>query len=172
LIQRKGNKKAASHAVDKDLKRLFVSAFQSELFNRVVAARMPDIDKMLTGDMAMKHENGACFRVEDAAVEQSRCERFEISPTGPLLGKHMSEATGPAGVVEKEALSETELTPSLLGKIDQYRLRGGRRALRFQPRDVQISSGVDPLGEFLELRFELDSGCYATTLLREISKNF
>jgi tRNA pseudouridine13 synthase len=171
LIHRKGNKKAASHAIDKNLKRLFVSAFQSEIFNRVVVARMPDIDRLLTGDMAYKHENGACFRVEDAQAEQGRCDRFEISPTGPLLGKHLTEATGPAGVIEKEALAETEFSPSLLDKIDQYRLRGGRRPLRFQPRDVQISSGVDPVGEFLELRFELDSGCYATTLLQEITKN-
>ncbi len=171
LLQRKGNKKAASHAVDKNLKRLFVSAFQSEIFNRVVVARMPDVDRLLTGDMAYKHENGACFRVEDAQAEQGRCDRFEISPTGPLLGKHMTEATGPAGEIEKKALAETEMTASLLEKIDQYRLRGGRRPLRFQPHQVQVSSGVDPLGEFLELRFELDSGCYATTLLQEIMKS-
>ncbi|OPZ96804.1 MAG: tRNA pseudouridine synthase D [Planctomycetes bacterium ADurb.Bin412] len=63
------------------------------------------------------------------------------------------------------------MTASLLEKIDQYRLRGGRRPLRFQPHQVQVSSGVDPLGEFLELRFELDSGCYATTLLQEIMKS-
>jgi len=42
--------------------------------------------------------------------------------------------------------------------------------LRFQPRDVSICGGSDTRGDFLELAFELDSGCYATTLLREITK--
>ena len=42
--------------------------------------------------------------------------------------------------------------------------------MRFQPRNVKVADGSDELGEYLELRFELDSGCYATSLLREITK--
>ncbi len=49
--------------------------------------------------------------------------------------------------------------------------RGGRRPLRFQPRGAAVTTGTDDLGPYLELRFELDSGCYATTLIAEITKN-
>jgi len=48
--------------------------------------------------------------------------------------------------------------------------KGSRRALRFRPRDTQISVSSDKHGFYVELRFELDSGCYATGLLREITK--
>ncbi len=170
LIKSGGNKKKAYNVVDKHLKRFFVSAYQSDIFNRVLAARMPNIDKILVGDMAYKHENGACFRVEDAVIEQPRCDRFEISPTGPLFGFRMTELTGPAGEIENPVLVQTQLQERDFRQMGQHNSRGGRRPLRFQPRNCSVAAGSDDLGEYLELKFELDSGCYATTLLREITK--
>ena len=51
------------------------------------------------------------------------------------------------------------------------RVKGARRPLRFQPHHVNVSAGEDDLGIFVELRFQLESGCYATTVLREICKS-
>jgi tRNA(Glu) U13 pseudouridine synthase TruD len=56
-----------------------------------------------------------------------------------------------------------------LEQLGNY-VRGSRRPLRFQPRNWAVLSGTDDLGQYLELKFELVSGSYATTLLREISK--
>ena len=81
-----GNPAAAVRSVDERVRRLWVSALQSRLFNDVVARRIDSLGRLLDGDFACKHENGACFRVADAAAEQPRCDAFEISPTGPLLG--------------------------------------------------------------------------------------
>jgi tRNA pseudouridine13 synthase len=169
LIETDGNKRKAYNVVDKHLKKFFVSAYQSELFNQVLEARMPDIDKLLTGDMAYKHINGAMFKVEDEALEQPRCEAFEISPTGPLPGGRMAALTGPAGEIENRILAKTQFEKRDLEQLGNY-VRGGRRPLRYQPRNWAVSSGTDNLGQYLELKFELDSGSYATTLLREISK--
>jgi len=171
LIDRKGNKKSAYHAVDKRLKSLFVSAYQSSLFNQVLAARMPHIDRLFAGDMAYKHCNGACFKVEDAAVEQPRCDALEISPTGPLLGARMTCLTGPAGEIENPILERAGLQERDLQQMDSYGGRGGRRPLRFIPYQPQIALGANHLGPYLQLQFELDSGCYATTLIREITKS-
>jgi len=170
LVRTKGNFKRASRALDDAMKNLLVSAWQSALFNEVLAARMPHIDMVLLGDMAMKHDNGACFMVEQPDVEQPRCQTFEISPTGPLLGMRTARLTDAAGEIENPILDREILTEDDLRRIKNFGARGGRRALRFQPRDVHISSGADIRGEYLELAFELDSGCYATTLLREITK--
>ena len=164
------NKRKAYNVIDKHLKKFFVSAFQSGLFNQVLAARMPDIDKLLSGDMAYKHINGAMFKVEDAAVEQSRCDAFEISPTGPLVGGRMAKLTGPAGEIENAILEKPQLNERDLEQLENY-ARGGRRPLRFAPRNWNVSAGSDDLGDYLELKFELDSGSYATTLLREITKS-
>jgi len=171
LAAGKGNKKKVFYTVDKHLKGLFVSAYQSDLFNRVLAARMPDIDKLLLGDMAYKHVNGACFRVEQPKVEQPRCDGFEISPTGPLLGDRTTRLTGPAGEIEDPILNAENLSVMDLRQMKHFGARGGRRPLRFQPRDIHVATGQDDLGPYLELRFELDAGCYATTLLAEITKN-
>ncbi len=171
LVKNGGNKAKAYKILSKDIKRFFVSAFQSDVFNQIVAGRMPGIDKILEGDVAYLHRNGACFHVEDAIAEQPRCERFEISPTGPLMGKRMTEVTGPAGEVENRILAEVELESSEFEKLNYYYSQGGRRPLRFQPRNVKVECGIDEHSKFVQVDFELDSGCYATTVLREIMKN-
>ncbi len=164
-------KKRIYYGIDKHLKGLFVSAYQSDLFNRVLAARMPNIDKLLLGDMAYLHVNGACFRVEQPEVEQPRCDRFEISPTGPLLGGRTTRLTGPAGDMENPVLDGENLTENDFRQMKHLGARGGRRPLRFQPRDAALTSGTDDFGPYLEFRFELDAGCYATALLAEITKD-
>ena len=171
LVVNRGNKKRAFKAIDKHLKGFFVSAYQSAVFNRVLIARMPDIDKVLAGDMAYKHDNGACFRVDDPAAEQPRCDRFEISPTGPLLGQRTTRLEGPAGQIEDPILEAEGLGEDQFRQMKKLGARGGRRPLRFQPREAAVATGTDDLGPYLELRFVLDSGCYATTLITEITKN-
>ena len=168
----KTNDKArAFKVIDQALKKLYISAFQSHLFNQVIVARLPALDRLLVGDMAYKHENGACFRVEDAAAEQSRCDAFEISPSGPLFGYRMTELTGPAGDIENGVLAATHLQREDFRRMGYYRIKGARRPLRFGPRHLAISSGDDEHGDYLQLGFELDAGCYATTLVREVTKN-
>ena len=170
LIKNNGNINKTFRAMDKRLLSLLVSAWQSDLFNAVLAKRLPQMDKIMEGDMAYKHENGACFRVEDPDTEQSRCDAFDISPTGPLLGKRMKELTGPAGDIEKPILEPIELIKDDMPRLKKHGAVGGRRPLRFQPKNTDIDTCTDEYGDYLQLQFELPSGCYATVLLREITK--
>lgn len=170
LIHKNGNLQKAFRQYDRRTANLMVSAWQSELFNRVLAKRIDGIDSLLDGDMAYKHENGACFRVEDAAVEQPRCKAFDISPTGPLLGDRMVRTIGPAGDIENPILDELDLNEDDLSRLKKQGGVGGRRPLRFRPEHTKIAAGNDEHGEYLELHFDLPSGCYATVLLREITK--
>ena len=109
LAKSNGDKKEAYRAINNNLKKFFVSAYQSYVFNRVLAARMPDIDKIMQGDMAYLHRNGACFRVEDAGAEQARCDRFEISPTGPLFGLRSTVMIGKADGIPSLAADAARL---------------------------------------------------------------
>jgi tRNA pseudouridine13 synthase len=165
-----GGRKRAFLAVDMGTKRLFVSAYQSSIFNAVLAARMPGIDSLILGDMAYLHHNGACFRVEDPATEQPRCNAFEISPTGPIFGRRMTELIGPAGEIENPLLTDARQLTVDFKRLPRELAKGERRPLRFRPRNPSILTGQDDLGEWMELRFDLPSGCYATVVVREITK--
>ncbi|MHC4881709.1 MAG: tRNA pseudouridine(13) synthase TruD [Planctomycetota bacterium] len=170
LIRLNGHFKKALRQFDKRLLRLFVAAWQSDRFNRVLAARMPDIDTLYDGDVAHKHDNGACFSVENASVEQPRCKAFDISPTGPLVGDRMIRTTGPAGDIENPLLDELDLSEDDFKRLKKQGGVGGRRPMRYKPENIKIAAGSDEHGEYLELHFDLPSGCYATVLLGEITK--
>ncbi len=62
------------------LLRLYLSAYQSSLFDRLVDMRLTSLGQLWPGDLACKHVNGACFEVIDAAVEQPRADAFEDQP--------------------------------------------------------------------------------------------
>jgi tRNA pseudouridine13 synthase len=162
---------ASARAVDQKIRRLWVSALQSRMFNDVAAARIDTIDQIMTGDVAYKEENGACFLVTDAAVEQPRCAAFEISPTGPLVGYRMTRAQGEAGKLEEEALAKSKLAPEDFRRANILKVKGARRPLRVRPGEGSLAGGVDEHGPHVTLAFTLPAGSFATMLLREIMKS-
>lgn len=165
-IQRSGGDLRRGFAtVPKRLKGFLLSAYQSELFNRVLERRLDGLDQVVAGDLAMKHPWHSIFRVEDEAVEQDRASRFEISATGPIFGYKMMCPTGYPGQIEAAILAEEELEPETFRVGEGLQLRGERRSLRFQAHDLEAwyEGGV-------VLRFWLPPGSYATALLAEVMK--
>jgi tRNA pseudouridine13 synthase len=165
LIHSQGNHQRAYAAVPKRLKIFLLSAYQSALFNRVLDVRLQTLDKVHPGDLAMKHPGRSVFRVEDQAVEQPRVESFEISPTGPIFGYKMMQATGRQGELEQEVLEAEGLVLEDFRVGGGIRAKGTRRALRFQIGDPQLR-----YDEGVLLEFWLPKGCYATAVLAEVMK--
>lgn len=170
LIQVKGNVRKAWRTVHHSMRKFYVSAFQSALFNESVAKRIDRIDRLQGGDIAWKHVNGASFRVDDESVEQPRCDAFEISPTGPIFGKKMAEPTGEPGEIEEAILAQAGLARDKIRAQDGKKLDGARRPLRIPIKENHIDEGTDENGSFLRLSFTLPPGSYATCVTREISK--
>jgi tRNA pseudouridine13 synthase len=168
LVRSGGVRKVAFRGIDRRTRELYVSAYQSYLFNCAVAARLSDgLGRLHRGDLAWRHANGAVFRVEDPVAEQPRADHFEISPTGPLFGRRMTAPEGWPAEVEAGVLATESLDPATLSE-GAFRLLGGRRPLRFRPENISASLGADERGSYFELCFALDRGCYATALLREL----
>jgi tRNA pseudouridine13 synthase len=119
------------------------------------------------GDLALIHATGSVFHVLDAAIEQPRADRLEISPTGPLFGYRMTPPEGRPAEMETELFEREELSRDAF-RAGPLRVKGARRPLRFGVSDAHIALGADARGSYLELRFALPRGCYATTLLREL----
>jgi tRNA pseudouridine13 synthase len=157
-------------AADKRMKRLYVSAFQSAIFNEILAARIETIDRVLIGDMAQKTDTGGIFPVEDADAEQPRAERFEISPTGVVVGYRSKLAAGEPGRIEADALARHNVQPEDFRRAGPMKPKGTRRPLRFALEEPDLTAGADEHGEYLQLTFTAPSGCYATVALREIMK--
>jgi len=155
----------AFRAIPRELKRLFLSAYQSHLFNPIVEERLDHLDELWPGDLAYKHVNGACFTVTDPAAEAERLQAIEVSPSGPLYGRKLKFAEGRQGDLERQRLEQEGLTLDDFASPQARSIRGARRPLRFPVRDVDV--GFD---EGLLLSFFLPKGCYATTVLAEVMK--
>ena len=161
---------AAVRMIDEPLKRLWISALQSRVFNEVLSRRLATFDQVLPGDFAWKHENGACFLVENAEAEQPRAKAFEISPTGPLLGYRMSTPEGEPLKIEQDALAQFQLAPEQFRLEGKHKVKGARRPLRIPVANLELTGGADQFGPHITLAFTLPSGAFATILLREVMK--
>lgn len=165
----------------RERRAFFLSAFQSEIFNRVLARRVQDgtWNRLLPGDLAMKHDNGSLFAVDEALAqvengEGGRIASVDISPSGPLWGDSMLQGAGVVGELEKEVLAESGFTPETYAaactRIGGDNTHGARRPLRIPVRETALSFSVDEHGPFLQVAFLLPKGAFATEVLREIMK--
>ena len=147
---------------DHRLKRFFLSALQSLLFNRLLALRMERglYRTVLPGDWAKKHDTGGEFLVEDSA-EAPRAERLEISALLPLYGTRVRISEGEPGRLEQQVLDAHGLSWS-----DFTARRGARRISRVALDGAEAWQD----SEGLIVAFSLPKGAYATTVLREIMK--
>ncbi len=160
-------------AIDKRMKRLYVSAFQSKIFNAALARRIDSIDTLSPGDLARKSDSGGVFVVaaENLAAEQSRADAGELSPTGPLPGFRGALAEAEPGKIEHEILAEAGIDLEQFKNLGPIKAKGARRPLRFLLHEPSVSAGQDEHGEFLALTFAAPPGSYATVLIEEICKN-
>jgi len=157
----------ALRSVPRAVRRFFVSALQSALFNRVLAGRLRTLNVLYAGDLAWIHGKGAVFLVEDPARDQGRCDAFEVSPSGPLFGMKMVAPRGATGEREAAVLAEEGLAPTAFDVRGVSRFEGGRRPLRVPVGEPTVRAE----GEDLLLAFSLPRGSYATGLLAEVTKS-
>ena len=141
-----------------------ISAARSALFNAVLAERVRrgSWNRLLVGDLANLDGRGSVFTVE--AMEgtlESRAERLELHPTGPLWGR--GNPPSRAAVLELEAGIGAGLQVQAR-LCESVGLRQERRSLRLAVRELRCES--EP-GAVL-LRFSLARGGFATTVLREL----
>jgi len=82
-------------------------------------------------------------------------------------------ATGPADEADIEALAQLALTPEMLAEFAAGHpglIEGERRSLRVPLGSPELEGGVDDLGPFVRVAFDLPRGAFATAVMREIMK--
>jgi tRNA pseudouridine13 synthase len=160
--------KKAIESLPKPLKRMFVHAYQSYLFNKAVSERAKfGIDKYVEGDIIIDNEEHLVHEFGDDIND--RIKNFEVHPTSPLFGSKVPLADGKLGEMEQEILDDEGVTLEefIVPKMPRLGSHGLRRAMRFKIWDV--SAKVTDEGVLVE--FSIPKGCYATAVLREVMKN-
>jgi tRNA pseudouridine13 synthase len=174
-LARGSKPRQAVRVIGKPALNFFASATMSAVFNRLLDQRVADgtVHQLLEGDLAFKHDSRAVFPVtaEELATNElpGRLERLEISPSGPLWGKGLTHSGGAIARAETAALDATGVTETELLNAT-YCPEGGRRPFRCPIVNLAVDSGADEHGPYIETRFDLPRGMYATCVLREIMK--
>ena len=148
------------------LRKLYLSAYQAHLFNRILEKRIPHLGKLIEGDIAVKHSNGAPFLVPNPTIEQSRADTFEISPSGPIFGHKMRMPMGDVLTLETSLLADEGVRFEQFRKVSGIRLPGTRRPLRMPIQVHEIAAVGSDVGA--RLRFTLPAGGYATVVVQEL----
>lgn len=145
------------------LKGLYLSAARSWIFNQIVSARLEQgcFDRAFIGDMVVMDDtfewvNETSLNQVNRLITEGRAWL-----TAPLAGDNALTSKDEAQSFEQGFL---DAEADLMKLIRDNRMRHDRRALRFIPR--QLSWQVE--GDRLVCHFTLSSGCYATSVVREL----
>ena len=170
--------RAAVLAIDPFQRSFFLSSFQGQVFNQVLARRleMGSFDRLLPGDLACFADSRSIFPVDEDSAQQDnapggRVTTLDVSPSGPMVGEGMPWAQGLPGEIEREALERTGVTQAQLASGEAGHAEGSRRPLRIRLQVHAVEEASDDRGPHLRVAFDLPRGSFATVVLREVMKN-
>lgn len=155
----------AGHSIpDRQLRGLALSASRSMLFNQQVSARVQQgiFDQLLPGSVVQLDGSGSVFHVEhvDQAILQ-RLMEADIHPTAVLPGIGKVLESGEALEWQQAQLAPFAHWVQALCNLN---VNTERRATRLKPKTLSYQWQ----GDDLELQFALPTGCFATSVLREL----
>ncbi len=157
----------AGRRVQRDQRSMLLSAARSELFNRVLAARVRDAswDQAMDGEVWILSGSRSVFGPEPfSEILRNRLASFDIHPSGPLWGMGEPRSTGACLELEQMALSADDAMALRRG-LEEAGMKQERRALRLVAADLAWQWTAEGA---LSLAFALPPGSYATALLQEL----
>jgi len=158
----------AIESLPKPLKRMFVNAYESYLFNKIINERSKiGINKYFQGDIIIDKEEHWIHEINEDTI-QDDIDNFILDPTAPLIGSKVPLAEGKQGEIEQKIIQEEKITQESFAcsKTPKLGSHGIRRAIRFKIEDTH----VEKLDDGISVEFFIPRGCYATSVLREIMK--
>ncbi|MFA9488815.1 MULTISPECIES: tRNA pseudouridine(13) synthase TruD [unclassified Mannheimia] len=148
---------------DRKKRSFYLSAARSEVFNLVVSQRIADglINQVLENDYVQLAGSNSffCVKQEDIAETQARLTSSDVLLTAPLIGEKSLEVE--SNPTEKSII---EQHADLVALMKKERMNNARRAMLCKPQYLKWQFETDGL----RLKFFLDSGSYATGLVREL----
>jgi tRNA pseudouridine13 synthase len=172
-------------AFPKNLQLLFVYAYQSFLFNRILSARIRDgipIGQAVEGDLIAPFEAGQMkeewipAQPRNLARINDELRRGRAVVTALLPGTEAPIASGRPGEIEHAVLAAEKLQRGnfVVPEHIEWTSKGSRRAIALRPAALTATTGEDELfpGKTrAQFAFGLPRGAYATSVLREFLKS-
>ncbi|MFT7111356.1 MAG: tRNA pseudouridine13 synthase [Psychrobacter glaciei] len=143
---------------------MYFSASRSYLFNHMLAKRVNSNswDKPIEGEVFGFSGSLRGFAQEHSDEEKSRFNEKDIHPTCALWGKGESVAAGELDAIEKTVVEANDLFAQ---GIVRQGMKQERRVSRLLLPDLTWQWQTE---DVLVLNFELGSGLFATSVLREL----
>ncbi|MGC9493667.1 tRNA pseudouridine(13) synthase TruD [Vibrio genomosp. F10] len=141
---------------------LYLSSARSWIFNKIVSARIEQgvFDTLLVGDVVSGSESGLVTEDNIASLQQA-LSRKDIQITAAMAGDNELPTKGKAQELE---LPNLDSEPDLMALIRGNRMRHDRRAVLLQPKNFTWTHNENSV----TLTFSLDSGSFATSIVREL----
>lgn len=148
----------------RNLRSRTLSAGRSWLFNRVLAKRVEarSWNQASPGDLLAFTDSRSFFLAGEAECTDPRLAELDLHPTGPLWGEGESPAGRVIQAVEQAVSAEQ---PALAQWLATAGLTHERRILRLP---ISRLAWHYPAPDILQLEFILPSGCFATSVVREL----
>ncbi len=179
LTERAEDFRGALRALPKNLVMMFVHAYQSYLFNRILSERIArgiPLNDPIVGDIVVPTDRQQLPRNDDpipVTAENIGRVAHEVKEgrafiTAILVGPGTKFAEGEMGEIEHGIVEEEDIAPTAFSvpELPEASSRGMRREVLASmfPLHHEVGDGT------LSLRFRLNRGCYATSVLREYMK--
>lgn len=162
-----------------NLRLMFIHAYQSYLFNKMVSERLRrgiPLNDARVGDILLPTDrNGLPNKDTPVEVTEKNVEKAskmvregKAYISAPLLGRSSRFSNGVQGEIEREVVSEEDIDKKdfVIPELPEISSTGSRREMFAKAKDLEWEEGESSI----DLRFELFKGTYATTLLREFMK--
>ena len=179
LATQPGDYVGGLRALPLNLLIMFVHAYQSYLYNRILSERMRrglSLREPIEGDLVLPadrrglpdRERTIEVTKENLERAAARCREGKGWVSAVLFGSESRFALGEMGAIEESTIAEEGLRPQdfIIPDIPRISSKGTRREILAPLRDLHAAvRGAD-----LEVSVELTRGAYATCLIREYSK--
>jgi tRNA pseudouridine13 synthase len=185
LVEKPGDYAGAFLSLSPNLRKMFVHAHQSYLFNLIISRRLErglPINEALVGDIV-------CFKNAAGLPDHSRTQmvaedtfdginnlvrRGRAFVTAPVYGYETPLGEGVPGEIEQTVIEEKKVDVEAfrMPGLPELASRGLRREIIIpvDPGFRVMEDTLNPGCTAVEVEFDLQKGAYATTVLREYMK--
>lgn len=178
LVENPDDYAGALRVLPKNLLMMFVHAYQSFLFNRILSRRieMFEGNTLEIGDIVLPVKNGIPQEEQFIYVREAnyptvleKLKQGKCVVSGLVFGSKPVFSEGEPGEIERKIVEEEKLAPVdfIVPEIPEVSSKGTRRGLFVLPKNFEWHMEK----EGVRFRFSLPKGTYATSLLREFMKS-